>query len=70
MRLFGEIEGDHKPTFYQPAFLGFYQWSSEGTRSRAALSASALFMCFIIRTALDSLYHESMGTSGRNYWTA
>ena len=23
-----------------------------------------------LRTALDSLYHESMGNNGRNYWTA
>ena len=28
-----------------------------------------LFVVFI-RTALDSLYHESMGTSERKYWTA
>ena len=26
--------------------------------------------CSFLRTALDSLYHKSMGTSGRNYWTA
>ena len=38
--------------------------------ARIDSTSQLLLFCCFLRTALDSFYHESVGTSGRSNWTA